>query len=137
MMLSGCCTQYVSKSERPSSGQRTTKSQSSSQFPRRVVLKNVLTIGQLYSSPMLVRSCLKSVSIAMSSNLKICINYDTNFVNGYPLLTKWKKSKFQNLCFPSDMRLWIKFLVEDKTFNIHQSKVLKRKLVNVHLEVKI
>lgn len=46
-----------------------------------------------------------------------------------------EKSKFQNLCFPSDVRLWIKFLVEDKTFNIHQCKVLERKLVNVHLEV--
>ena len=29
-------------------------------IPRRVVLKNVLTIGQSHSSPMLVRSCLKS-----------------------------------------------------------------------------
>lgn len=48
-----------------------------------------------------------------------------------------EKSKFQNLCFPSDVRLWIKFLVEDKTFDIHQSKVLERKLVNAHLEVKI
>ena len=35
------------------------KGQSSSQFPRRVVLKNVLTIKQLHSSPMPVRSCLK------------------------------------------------------------------------------
>lgn len=48
-----------------------------------------------------------------------------------------EKSKFQNLCFPSEVRLWIKFLVQDKTFNIHQCKVLERKLVNVHLEVKI
>ena len=29
-------------------------------FPRRVVIKNVLSIRQLHSSPMLVRSCLKS-----------------------------------------------------------------------------
>ena len=36
------------------------KCQSSSQFPRRVVLKNALTVRQLHSSPMLVRSCLKS-----------------------------------------------------------------------------
>ena len=46
MMLSRCCIQYVSKSGRPSSGQRTGKGQSSSQFPKRVVPKNVLTIGQ-------------------------------------------------------------------------------------------
>ena len=45
MMLSKCCTQYVSKSGRPSSGHRTGKGQPASQFPRRVVLKNVLTIG--------------------------------------------------------------------------------------------
>ena len=65
----------VSKSGRPSSGHRTEKGQSLSQFPRRVVPKNVLTIGQLPnrthmdsvdsinkwdSFPMLVRSCLKS-----------------------------------------------------------------------------
>ena len=36
------------------------RSQSLSQFPKRVVLKNVLTFGQLHSSPMLVRTCLKS-----------------------------------------------------------------------------
>ena len=55
-----CCTQYVSKSGRPSSGHRTGKDQSSSQFPRRAVLKDIQTIRQLRSSPMLVRSCLKS-----------------------------------------------------------------------------
>ena len=46
--------------EDPAVAYRTGKGQSSSQFPRRVVPKNVLTIGQLHSSPMLVRSCLKS-----------------------------------------------------------------------------
>ena len=51
---------YVSKSGRPSSGHRTGKSQPSSQYPRRVVPKNALTIRQLHSSPMLVGSCLKS-----------------------------------------------------------------------------
>ena len=51
MMPSRCYIQYVSKSGRPSSSHRTEKGQSSSQFPRMVVLKNVLTIRQLYSSP--------------------------------------------------------------------------------------
>ena len=60
MMSLRCCIQHVSKSGRPSSGHRTGKGQSSSQFPRRVVLKNVLTIRQLHASLMLVRSCLKS-----------------------------------------------------------------------------
>ena len=36
------------------SGHRIGKGQCSSQFPRRVILNNVLTIGQLHSSPMLV-----------------------------------------------------------------------------------
>ena len=57
---------YVSKSGKPSSGHSIEKGQSSSQFPRRVVPKNVLTIGQLLSSPMLVRSCLKSCVLGFS-----------------------------------------------------------------------
>ena len=57
---------YVSKSGRPSSGHKTGKGQSLSQFPRRVVPKNVLTIGQSHSSPMLVRSCLKSCMLGFS-----------------------------------------------------------------------
>ena len=36
------------------------------QFPRWVVPKNVLTIGQLYSSPILVRLCLKSCMLGFS-----------------------------------------------------------------------
>ena len=66
MMPSWCCTQYVSNSGRPSSGHRTGKGQSSFQFPRRVVLKNVLTIGRLHSSPTIVRSCLKSCMLGFS-----------------------------------------------------------------------
>ena len=54
------CIHYVSKSGRYSSGHRTGKGQSSSQFSRRVVPKNVLTIQQLHSFPVLVRTCLKS-----------------------------------------------------------------------------
>ena len=45
MMPSRCCSQHVSKSGRLSSGHRTGKGQSSSQFPRRAVLKNELTVG--------------------------------------------------------------------------------------------
>ena len=60
-MPSRCCIQFVSKSGRPSCGHRTGKDQSSSQFPKRVVLKNVLTIRQLHSSPMLVKKERKKV----------------------------------------------------------------------------
>ena len=42
------------------------KIQSSSQFPRRVVLKKVQTIRQLYSSPMQVRSYFKSYMLGFS-----------------------------------------------------------------------
>ena len=66
MMPSRCCIQYVNKSGRPSSGHRIGKDQSSSQFPRRVIPKNVLAIKQLHSSPMLVRSCLKSCILEFS-----------------------------------------------------------------------
>ena len=59
MMLSKYCFQYISKPERPSSGHRTGKGQSSFQFPRRAVLKNVQTIEQLYLFAMLVKSDLK------------------------------------------------------------------------------
>ena len=47
--------QYVSKFGKPCSGRRTGKDQSSSQFPRRAVLKNVQTPGGLPSFHMLVR----------------------------------------------------------------------------------
>ena len=66
MMPSRCCIQYVSKSGRPSSGHRTGKGQSSSQFPKMVLRKNVPSMGQLHSSLMLVRSCLKSCTIGFS-----------------------------------------------------------------------
>ena len=66
MMPSRCCIHYASKSGRPSSGHRTGKCQSSSQSPRRAVLKNVQTTRKLHSSPMLVRSCLKSCILSLS-----------------------------------------------------------------------
>ena len=66
MMPSKGHIHYVSKSGRPSSGHRTGQGQSSSQFPRRVVPKKVLTIRQLPSSHMLVRSCLKSCMLGFS-----------------------------------------------------------------------
>ena len=67
MMPSRCCIHYVKKSGGPRSGHRTGKGQSSFQFPRRVVLKNALTIGQLQSSPILVRLCLKSCVLSFSN----------------------------------------------------------------------
>ena len=56
----------VSKSGKPSSGHRTGKGQSSFKFPRRAVLKNVQTTGQLHSSPMLVRLGSKSSKLGFN-----------------------------------------------------------------------
>ena len=63
-MPSSCCIQYVSKSGRPSSGLGNVNPHPSSQ--EGVVPKNVLTIGQLHPSPLLVRSCLKSCMLGFS-----------------------------------------------------------------------
>ena len=65
-MLSKCCTQYVSKFGKPSSGHRTGTGQSSPQFPGKTVPKNVQTTGQLYSFPRLVRLCSKSYMVGFS-----------------------------------------------------------------------
>ena len=65
-MLSKCCTQCASKFGKPSCGHRTGKGQFSSHFPRRAVLKNVQTTGQLYSSPRLLRLCSKSSKLGFS-----------------------------------------------------------------------
>ena len=61
-----CCIQYVNKSGRLSHAHRTGKGQSSSQFPKSIVVMNVLAMGQLYSSPTLGRSCLKSCLLGFS-----------------------------------------------------------------------
>ena len=66
MLPSKWCIQYGSKSGRSSSGHRTGKGQSSSQFLRRVVVKNALTIKQLNSSLRLGRACLKSYMLGFS-----------------------------------------------------------------------
>ena len=49
-----------------SSSHRTGKGQSSSQFPRMAVLKNVQITGQLHLFPMQVRVCLKSCKLGFS-----------------------------------------------------------------------
>ena len=58
-MLSKCCTQYVRKFGKPRRGHKIGKGQSSSQFPKRAVLRNVQATRQLHTSPMLVRLCSK------------------------------------------------------------------------------
>ena len=54
-----CCTQYVSKLGKRSSGHRTGKGQFSFQSQRRAMPKNVQTTAQLHSSHTLVKSCSK------------------------------------------------------------------------------
>ena len=65
-MLSKYCTQYVSKFGKPISGHRTGKGQSSSQFLRKAILKNVQTTVQLHSSPMPVRLCSECCMLGFS-----------------------------------------------------------------------
>ena len=64
MMLWKCCTQYVSKFGKLSSGHRTGKSQFSFQSQRKVMPKNAQTIAQLLSSHMLVSNAQNSPSQA-------------------------------------------------------------------------
>ena len=61
-VLQSICQQIWNTQQWPQTG----KCQSPSQFPRRAELKNVQTTGQLHSSPMLVRSCLRSCMIGFS-----------------------------------------------------------------------
>ena len=56
MMLWRCCTQYVSKFGKLSSGHRTSKGQFSFQSQRKAMPKNVQTTTQLHSSHTLVNS---------------------------------------------------------------------------------
>ena len=59
MMLWKCCTQYVSKFGKFSSGHRTGKGPFSFQSQRKAIPKNAQTTTQLHSSHMLVKYCSK------------------------------------------------------------------------------
>ena len=59
MMLWKCCTQYVSKFGKLSSGHRTGKDQFLFQSQRKAMPKNAQTTTQLHSSHMLVKWCSK------------------------------------------------------------------------------
>ena len=59
MMLLNCCTQYVSKFVKLSSGHRTGKGQFSFQLQRKAMPKNAQTTAQLHSSHTLVKECSK------------------------------------------------------------------------------
>ena len=54
-----CCTQYVSKFGKLSSGHRTGKGQVSFQSQRKAMPKNAQTTAQLHSSHMLAKQCSK------------------------------------------------------------------------------
>ena len=75
MMLWKCCTQYVSKFGKPSSGHRTGKGQFPFQSQRRAMPKNVQTIAQLHSSHTLAKECSKFSKLGFNStwieNLKM------------------------------------------------------------------
>ena len=66
-MLLKCCIQYVSKTGKLGSSQRTGKCQFSFQSQRRIMPKNVQTTEQLCLFRMLVRLCSKSFKLGFSS----------------------------------------------------------------------
>ena len=71
MMLSNCCTQYVCKFGKPSSGNRTGKGQFSFQSHTRAMPKNVQTTTQWHSSHTPVKSCSKFPKPGFSSTLSV------------------------------------------------------------------
>ena len=68
MMLSKCCTQYVSKFGKLSSGLRTEKGQFSFPYQRKAMPKNVQTTTQLHSINKLTKYCSKFSKIAPEGN---------------------------------------------------------------------
>ena len=60
MMLLKCYTQYVSKFGKPSSGHRTGKGQSSSEFARRAVLKKAQTTRQFSHASKVILKTLQA-----------------------------------------------------------------------------
>ena len=101
MMPSRCCIQYVSKSGRVISDQTTGKGQSSSQFPRRVVLKNVLTIEQLHSPPMLILLLL--LLLSRFSRVRLCATPERATHQASPSLGFSRQEHWSGLPFPSPM----------------------------------
>ena len=65
-MLLKCCTQYVSKFGKHSSGPRTGKGQFSFPSQRRAVPKNFQIIAQLQSFHVLAKLCSKSLKLGFS-----------------------------------------------------------------------
>ena len=77
---------------------RTEKGQSSSQFPRRAILKNVQTSRQLHSSPMLVRLCSKF------SKLGFSITWIENFQMFKLALERAEEPEIKLPAFPGSWR---------------------------------
>ena len=131
-MPSRCCSQYISKSGRAISDQRTGKGQSSSQFLRRIVLKYVLTIEQLRSSPMLVRSCLKS---RMRGRLQNYVNQELPDVQAGFRKGRGTRDQIANICWIIEKakefqkNIYLCFIDFTKAFVwiiINSEKLLKR-----------
>ena len=67
MILLKCCTQYVSKLGKLSSGHRTGKGQFPFQSPKRAMTENVPTTIQLHPFNILAKLCSKFFKIGLSS----------------------------------------------------------------------
>ena len=89
--------QSASKFGKPSSGHRSEKGQSSSQFPRRAVWKTVQTTGQLHPYPTLVRLCSKFCTLGFS------IIWTENFQTSKLGIEKAEETaQIANICWITD-----------------------------------
>ena len=98
-MLLKCCTQYVSKFRKLSSGHRTGKGHFSFQSQRRLMPKNVQTTVQLHLFHMLARSRSKSFKLGFSS---------TGTKNFQMYKLDFEKAEESEIKLPTSARSWKK-----------------------------
>ena len=93
-MLLKCCTQYVSKFGKLSSGHRTGKGQFSFQSQRKAMPKNVQITIQLHSFHMLARLCSKSIKLDFSNMWTESFDVQAGFRKG-----RGSRDQIANICW--------------------------------------
>ena len=94
-MLWKCCTQYVSKFGKHSSGHRTGKGQFSFQSQRKAMPKNVQTTTQLHSSHTLVKVILK----ILQASLQQYVNHELPDVQAGFRKGRRTRDQIANICW--------------------------------------
>ena len=116
MMLWKCCTQYVSKFGKLSSGHRTGKGQFSFQSQSKAMPKNAQTTTQLLSSHMLVKSGFSNTRTVNFQMFKLVLEKAEEPEIKLPTSAgSWKKqesSRKTSICalltMPKPLTMWIK-----------------------------